>query len=218
MVAVDVRPRHACTMASKPSTRSVHGGASGDSGPTIAVFAYGSNLCVERIQARVSSARATFVARLEAHTLRFHKRGRDGSAKADAYRTGREADVVWGVVYEVSRDDKAVLDRIEGVGAGYLDDEVQVITADAARVAVRIYRAQADHLDPGLKPFTWYRDLVVRGAVQHGLPAQYREGIEQVPAITDPDAVREAREREVLMGDGRDAEDESDFSRSDENE
>ena len=93
-----------------------------------------------------------------------------------------------------------------------------MITADAARVAVRIYRAQADQLDPGLKPFTWYRDLVVRGAVQHGLPAQYREGIEQVPAITDPDAVREAREREVLMGDGRDAEDESDFSRSDENE
>ena len=192
--------------------------ACGDAGAKIAVFAYGSNLCLERIRARVSSARVTFVARLEAHTLRFHKRGRDGSAKADAYSTGRNSDVVWGVVYEVSRDDKAVLDRIEGVGAGYLDDEVRVITADDSRVSVRIYRAQAEHLDPDLKPFTWYRDLVVRGAVQHGLPEQYREGIEQVPAIKDPDCARDAREREVLAVHSGNAHDAGDRFRSDENE
>ncbi len=215
---MDARPRHAYTMSSKPSTRSARDGAFCDAGAKVAVFAYGSNLCVERIRARVTSARVTFVARLEGHTLRFHKRGRDGSAKADAYGTGRDSDVLWGVVYEVSNDDKVVLDRIEGVGAGYLDDEVQVFTADATQVAVRIYRAQAEYIDPGLKPFTWYRDLVIRGAIQHGLPDLYRKEIEQVPAIKDPDSARDAREREVLAGHGRSADDAGDCFRSDGND
>ena len=75
----------------------------------IAVFAYGSNLCVERILARVRSTRVLTVARLEGHALRFHKRGRDGSAKADAWSSGDPRDVVWGVVYELATADKATL-------------------------------------------------------------------------------------------------------------
>ena len=51
---------------------------------TLLYFAYGSNLHPERLRERVPSAESLGVARLEAHVLRFHKRGRDGSGKCDA--------------------------------------------------------------------------------------------------------------------------------------
>ena len=47
-------------------------------------FAYGSNLSSARMAARVPSARVVARAQLPGHALRFHKVGRDGSAKCDA--------------------------------------------------------------------------------------------------------------------------------------
>lgn len=166
--------------------------------PGIAVFAYGSNLCVERIRARIRSARVLTVARLEGHALRFHKRGRDGSAKADAWSSGDPHDAVWGVVYELGRADKAALDRIEGVDHGYLDREVRLVTMSGDAVVAGVYEAQPSHVDPTLVPFTWYRDFVLHGAVQHGLPADYLAGIRAVEAIEDPDRERHGREAAVL--------------------
>lgn len=49
-------------------------------------FAYGSNLCVRRLRRRVPSARALGPARLDGWTLRWHKRGEDGSGKCSIAR------------------------------------------------------------------------------------------------------------------------------------
>jgi gamma-glutamylcyclotransferase len=166
--------------------------------PGIAVFAYGSNLCVERMRARVRSARVLTVANLAGHALRFHKRGRDGSAKADAWLSGDPHDAVWGVVYELAMADKAALDRIEGVDAGYLDREVRLVTMSGDAVVARLYKAQPSHVDPTLAPFTWYRDFVLHGAVHHRLPADYLAGIREVEAVEDPDRERHGREAAVL--------------------
>ncbi|HKW19463.1 MAG TPA: gamma-glutamylcyclotransferase family protein, partial [Terriglobales bacterium] len=78
-------------------------------------FAYGSNMCTGRLRARVPSARPVFVTQLRCHTLKFQKRSqKDGSAKADAEHTGRESDVVWGVVFEIDAAQKQHLDEAEG--------------------------------------------------------------------------------------------------------
>lgn len=169
---------------------------------TIDVFAYGSNLCVERMEVRVSAARVLTTAYLTGHALRFHKRGRDGSAKADAWPTGDRRDVVWGVVYQLSVADKIALDGIEGVGRGYLDHEVEVVTAAGEAMQVRTYRAQKSHVDATLAPFTWYRQMVARGATHHGFPAAYVAAIEAVTAVADPDRARHRRETVILRARG----------------
>ena len=49
-------------------------------------------------------------------------------------------------------------------------------------------------------PSTWYRDLVVAGAIEHGLPPRYVEELARVPAAADPDVARAARARRLLDG------------------
>ena len=153
-------------------------------------FAYGSNLHTRRLRARTPSARFVAVASLPGHQLRFHKKSdRDGSGKCDAYRTGRAEDVVLGVVWELDPEDKNRLDEIEGVGAGYTVESVEVVTADGA-LAAFTYRAEPHCIDASVRPFEWYKRYVVEGAREHGLDSAYVEGIEGVVADRDPDRER----------------------------
>jgi len=50
------------------------------------------------------------------------------------------------------------------------------------------------------RPFDWYRDLVLRGAEWHRLPAAHRDAIAAVPARSDPDAERRSRHDRLLRG------------------
>src|SRR2546426_5243143 len=92
-------------------------------------FAYGSNMSTDRLKSRgVSSAKFFRVAELANHALRFHKRSvKDGSGKANAYFTGNPSDTVRGVIFEIDRAEKTLLDRAEGIGHGYTDTEITVI-------------------------------------------------------------------------------------------
>ena len=157
-------------------------------------FAYGSNMSAARLRARVPSARSVGVYRLEGYQLVFHKRGRDGSAKCDALRTGLE-DVMFGVVYSMLETERTALDRVEGLGRGYASCWVEVAHEDGHRVQAYTYTA----LDTGhgLVPFDWYHEHVVRGAVEAGLPAAYVEHLRCVSSIADPDAARRRRELSI---------------------
>ena len=52
-------------------------------------------------------------------------------------------------------------------------------------------------VDPDLKPFDWYREHVLRGACEHGLPAAYVAAIAAVESIEDPNLQRQCRERAI---------------------
>jgi gamma-glutamylcyclotransferase len=166
----------------------------------IRVFSYGSNLCIARMLARVPSGRPLVTASVEAYALRFHKHGRDGSGKADAFFTGARDDVVWGAVYEIDAADKRALDRIEGLGSHYLEREVSLVTAVGARLDAWMYYASPQRIVEGLKPYGWYHRFVVEGARQHRLPAAYIAALEAVEFVDDPDGRRHARELAVLEG------------------
>ncbi len=163
---------------------------------TVKIFAYGSNLCIERMRVRVPSARPLTVAALGGHELRFHKIGRDDSAKADAYCTGEPGHAVWGVVYELGGDDKKALDGFE---RGYHERNVTLDERGGGIVQAQVYLADADRIDPSLKPFSWYVALVAAGARQHGLPPEYLAAIEAVGTVEDPDHERHAREMSVIQ-------------------
>ncbi len=157
---------------------------------SVYVFAYGSNLCVGRIRLRAPSATPVAVACLEAHKLLFHKRGRDGSGKADAYLTSDPWDAVWGMVFKVSKADKAALDYAEGAGSHYDATTVEVYDRIGNKIQAWIYRARTERIDTSLAPYDWYQQLVVEGARMYDLPAEYVAAVAAVDAIDDPDRER----------------------------
>ncbi len=159
-------------------------------------FAYGSNLLSRRLVERIGPCTVVDTAAAHGYRLVFHKRGADGSAKADAWYTGRDGDVVWGVVYGLTAEQKLRLDRFEG--AGYRTADVPLERVAPPRQALG-YVAVDEYIDPSLVPFKWYRDLVIAGAYQWGLPAAYIEFLETHPAQRDPDRRRERRHMAVLQ-------------------
>jgi gamma-glutamylcyclotransferase (GGCT)/AIG2-like uncharacterized protein YtfP len=151
-------------------------------------FAYGSNMLTSRLRGRAPSARVAGRAELRRHALRIHKRARDGSAKCDAFFTGLETDRVFGVLFALDDGDWESLDRAEGRGNGYQRIEVEVVAeAPSPRTkAAQVYIAQPSHIDADLLPYTWYLDIVVAGAREHGLPTEYVAGIAAHPAMPAP--------------------------------
>ena len=161
-------------------------------------FAYGSNMSTGRLRARVPSARPVFVTQLRGHTLKFHKRSEmDGSAKADAEHTGQDADVVWGVVFELEADQKPDLDAAEGLHHGYEEKQISLKDCAGQIYQAWVYFASGSHKSATLKPFSWYLRFVVEGAKRHGLPHEYVELLERVESIEDRDLKRDARERGI---------------------
>ncbi len=147
-------------------------------------FSYGSNMSSLRLESRVPSARFVTVATLHRHQLRFHKRGRDGSAKCDATATGDQDHRILGVVFDICPSEKPLLDRKEGLGNGYEEKLVQLIAPDGRQLQALTYYATA--IDPRLKPFHWYKEHVLRGAREHKLADDYIGIIVAVDSVDDP--------------------------------
>jgi hypothetical protein len=160
-------------------------------------FAYGSNMLTRRLRERTPSARVVAVATLPGHELRWHKVSRDGSAKCDAVPTASGDGVVHGVVYEIDVADKGALDTVEGIGMGYKPKVVDVRT-DAGSLCAWTY--QATNIDHMARPYTWYKALVVAGAREHGLPADYVAALEAAATKVDHDAQRSAANMRLLAG------------------
>jgi gamma-glutamylcyclotransferase len=153
-------------------------------------FAYGSNMCKGRLRQRVPSANPVRIAKLLNHSFRLHKRSeKDGSGKADAYFTGNPSDLIWGVLFEVDAAEKRVLDRVEGLGRGYKVAEVTVLDSDQKGHRAFLYVAEQSHIDPNLKPYSWYKRFVVEGARQHELPADYVVQLVSMETIEVPGMV-----------------------------
>jgi cation transport regulator ChaC len=150
-------------------------------------FAYGSNMCTARLRGRVPSCVPVTIARLGGYQLRFHKRSKDGSAKCNSLYTGAADDEVWGVIFDIPKAEKPKLDSAEGLGAGYNDHEVEVVTTAGEKVKTRTYLADASAITEGLLPYTWYKAYVLKGALECGLPKEYiSQFIEAIPAVKDP--------------------------------
>ncbi len=162
----------------------------------ILYFAYGSNMDTARLRYRVPSCRFRCTAQLQKFQLRFHKRSKDGSGKSNAFYTGALTDNVFGVVFEIPLDEKAALDRAEGLGRGYNKQSLSVLSPDGKELQVQTYIADPSVVDENLRPYSWYKDFVLKGAAEHRLPSEYIESqIKSVLAVVDPDKKRERARR-----------------------
>jgi len=162
-------------------------------------FAYGSNLLPVRLTRRVASAQLIGVGHMTGRRLAFHKRGGDGSAKCDAPPTAGSGQRVHGALYALDDLGWEELDRFEGVGRGYVRQEVQVETGSGVIPAVA-YIAQPEYVDAVLAPFHWYKALVLEGARYHRFPAAYIRSIATVVSSPDPDRERSIRNLGIISG------------------
>lgn len=158
---------------------------------TVRYAAYGSNLHPLRLQLRIPSARLLGTDYHPGYSLHFHKLSRDASGKCGIFEgsTG-----VHFAVYEMSTDDQAMLDGIEGVGAGY--ERAAIILPEFGRCFT--YLPSRDHVDPVLKPYDWYHEMVLLGCAVHGFPAEYYDTIQTIDSIADPDEERRRSNADII--------------------
>jgi hypothetical protein len=159
----------------------------------IRYLAYGSNLHPDRLRRRVPSARLRGVAALPGYTLRFEKRGMDGSAKANL-AAAPDAASAHVAVYTMAAADRAALDRCEHLGIGYEIHELDL----PGHGRCFTYLATASHVTDALRPFCWYRELVLAGCLTHRFPSAYVEAVSSVMPVEDPDPVRRRRHWALL--------------------
>ena len=73
-------------------------------------------------------------------------------------------------------------------GAGYEQKDVLIEMADGTAVRAFCYCATA--IDPGLKPFDWYKEHVLMGARENNLPEVNILGIKSIEAVWYSDTIR----------------------------
>jgi hypothetical protein len=159
-------------------------------------FAYGSNLHPVRLLERVPSAQLVGVIELSQHRLAFHKKGRDGSSKCNLVRTEEESDGVYGAIYQMDLTHKQALDFFEGNGNGYHVSQLTIELHGKEHSCIT-YFAQQSCIENNLKPYHWYKDLVVLGAKHLQFPNAYVRSIELIESVEDPDEIR--REHHNLL-------------------
>ncbi len=147
--------------------------------------AYGSNLHPLRLTERISSAKFVTTRFVSNWSLQFHKRSKDGSGKCNILPGG---DGIHVAVFDISVNDKQILDRIEGLGVGY---NTQILSLTGIGDCVT-YVADASHIDDSLRPYDWYLALVLAGARLHGFPEDYVKKMTLQPTREDPDPARRA--------------------------
>lgn len=148
-------------------------------------FGYGSNMLNTRLQARTPSATPYNNGYVAGRRRTFAKTSDDGSGKCDAELTGNAVDRVEGVLFWIDRSEKPALDRAEGLGRGYDETTVDVVTPTGVEPAIA-YVASAGVTDSARQPYHWYKALVLAGAIQHGLPAPTIAWVRAVESTDDP--------------------------------
>ncbi len=144
-------------------------------------FAYASNLEPQQMRQRCPGHSVIGLAELRDHRLTFPLTSHDWGGGVASVSVAH-GDAVWGVVYEVSEEDLASLDRYEHfVGPG---DQHNLY--DRETVSVQLVRADDGSFPRHLRPWTFiarpanpsppsrrYLDAILTGARHHRLPDEY---------------------------------------------
>jgi gamma-glutamylcyclotransferase len=142
-------------------------------------FAYGSNLhqaqLIARCNGRLSeSNEPPRIARLPNYRLAFNMDGGDGEVYANIAMPG---DGVMGVIYRCSEAAFALLDVYE---TGYNRIAVLVADEQGRPLPAIAYVAQLASVTVERRPHEEYLQIILSGAREHSLPAEY---IRQIEAI-----------------------------------
>ncbi len=150
-----------------------------------------------RIKNRIDSYKGVGIGYIENYSLRFHKKSKDTSGKADAFLTGNTEDKIWGVIGEIDEESKKTLDKIEDLSKGYNLKNITITTDKGIENAI-IYVADENYIDSKLIPFDWYKEFVLRGSIENSLPGDYINSIKEIPCKKDTDSKRREENYKII--------------------
>jgi len=127
-------------------------------------FAYGSNLYIPQMLARVGEWKTSKKALLRGWRLKFnHYSKRWCAGTANIVKTKNPNDVVHGVIYLLNRQKLKVLSKYEGKSA-----RLQKITVESEEKGIEAKTYIFNQTKPNLKPAPAYIQTIVDGLIQHG--------------------------------------------------
>jgi gamma-glutamylcyclotransferase len=140
------------------------------------LFAYGALMDPRRMRRLCPGARPDGTARLRHHAIAFTRYSRsEKGGVADVVPALGES--VWGALYVIRQSCLAALDRYENAPQAYRRETLVVIDEQGAEHEATVYVANRTG---EFAPSRAYRDLIVRGARERGLPDEYVQGLEAV--------------------------------------
>lgn len=165
------------------------------------IFAYGSNMNINRLTQRVPSAIKVSNAFLQDYKLVCNKVSKkDGSAKANILKSDIPDDIVWGVLFKIDSKEKPLLDKAERLGKGYNEDCLTVTDENKLKHVAQVYIAESNSINNSLVAYDWYKEFIIAGAIQNQLPAEYISQLQSIPFIPDPDEKRREINYSILSG------------------
>jgi cation transport regulator ChaC len=158
-------------------------------------FAYGSNMQSATLRGRRGVAYARAVpARVPGWRLVFDKPGLLSVGHGFANIVADAGAEVFGVLFELSTADLEHVEFTEGVRIGnYAAVEVEAWPLVASQRPVAARSLSSERRDPAARPSLRYMALLIEGALEHGLPAQYVAALRAVPAIEESAAAAAVR-------------------------
>lgn len=164
------------------------------------IFAYGSNMNLNRLIKRVPSAVKVTNAFLPGYKLICNKVSKDGSAKANIIKTDNLAELALGVIFTINDKEKPLLDKAEGLGMGYNEDKLTFFDDTNNTYTAQVYIADSRAIDNDLLPYDWYKEFIVTGAIQNKLPAEYISQLQSISCVRDHDEERRTKNYSILSG------------------
>lgn len=164
------------------------------------LFAYGSNMLLERIKVRAPDAVRVDIGHISGMDFEYNKIGRrkNGTHSGKANMETCEGGVVWGVIYSMPDDQFETINVLE---KGYSPMDVLIQSEANGKIHCKTFVAEDVNTDESLRPYHWYKDLVLAGAAQNGLPVDYIHQIVEITSDPDPggDKYRDAREARKIL-------------------
>ncbi len=160
-------------------------------------FTYGSNMFTYRLEKRVGRVEIIGIGKLQNHTLQFNKVSIDGSLKANILPNDKEE--VYGVVFKINPNKKEELDKAEGLGKGYIEQEFDVeFLQSEGKIKAFTYVANAIDNSGNNMPYDWYLELITIGAEEHKLPLEYIDRIKSIPTKQDENIFRKGSTEQIV--------------------
>lgn len=94
--------------------------------------------------------------------------------------------LVYGVLYNIPKKEKSLLDKVEGLGYGYSEilAEIYINDKDCCRNSlVKAVTYCATDIDETLLPYDWYKNFVLTGAIENNFPEKYIDDIRRQESI-----------------------------------
>lgn len=164
---------------------------------TLYYLAYGSNLHPDRLVQRTPSASVVGTVELADTAIVFHKRSIDGSGKCMILKDEINRPVAFGALFAIEPKEQGMLDKAESVGKGYNKRLVKCPVGETEYTAFT-YVADPSAIDASLKPYHWYKQLVIAGARYHQFPERYISYLKDPESIQDPDNERRLSNERIL--------------------